>query len=98
MNLLDAQLAAGVRLNVAAFAREHGVSPRTVYRHRERIRAEGRWQQRSRRPHCSPRAGTTVTAIRDNNHVTVYDFHGKPLGYLQLVPDRNHITLTHTQP
>ncbi|MEU8615000.1 helix-turn-helix domain-containing protein, partial [Actinoplanes sp. NPDC048791] len=55
LNLLDAQLAAGVRLNVAAFAREHGVSQRTVYRHRERIRAEGRWQPRSRRPHCSPR-------------------------------------------
>jgi len=55
MNLLDAQLAAGVRLNAAAFAREHGVSPRTVYRHQARIRAEGSWQQRSRRPHCSPR-------------------------------------------
>ena len=55
MNLLDAQLAAGVRLNAAAFAREHGVSPRTVYRQQARIRAEGSWQQRSRRPHCSPR-------------------------------------------
>ena len=41
MNLLDAQLAAGVRVNAAEFAREHGVSVRTVYRHRARIRAEG---------------------------------------------------------
>jgi transposase InsO family protein len=55
MNLLDAQLAAGVRLNAAAFAREHGVSQRTVYRHQARIRAEGSWQQHSRRPHASPR-------------------------------------------
>ena len=30
MNLLDAQLAAGVQLNAADFAREHGVSVRTV--------------------------------------------------------------------
>jgi putative transposase len=56
MNLLDAQLAAGVQFHVAAFAREHGVSERTVYRHQARIRAEGSWQPRSRRPHCSPHA------------------------------------------
>src|SRR4051794_36096568 len=55
MNLLDAQLAAGVQLNPAEFAREHGVSQRTVYRHQARIRAEGQWQPRSRRPHSSPR-------------------------------------------
>src|ERR1044071_9372053 len=55
MNLLDAQLAAGVRGNAAEFAREHGVSARTVYRHEARTRAEGQWQQRSRRPHSSPR-------------------------------------------
>ncbi|WP_116511149.1 DDE-type integrase/transposase/recombinase [Micromonospora sp. B006] len=55
MNLLDAQLAAGVRVNAAEFAREHGVSVRTVYRHRARIRAEGQWQERSRRPRSSPR-------------------------------------------
>jgi transposase InsO family protein len=54
MRLLDAQLAAGVQFNAAQFAREHGVSVRTVYRHRDRIRAEGVWQQRSRRPHHSP--------------------------------------------
>jgi len=55
MNLLDAQLAAGVRLNAAEFAREHGVSPRTVYRHQARVRAEGHWTPRSRRPRSSPR-------------------------------------------
>jgi putative transposase len=55
MNLLDAQLAAGVRVNAAAFAREHDISARTVYRHQARVRAEGEWQQRSRRPRTSPR-------------------------------------------
>jgi transposase InsO family protein len=55
MNLLDAQLAAGVQLDAAEFAREHGVSARTVYRHQARIRAEGQWQARSRRPKSSPR-------------------------------------------
>jgi transposase InsO family protein len=55
MNLLDAQLAAGVRVDAAEFAREHGVSLRTVYRHQARVRAEGQWQPRSRRPHNSPR-------------------------------------------
>lgn len=56
MNLLDAQLAAGVRVNAARFAREHGVSVRTVYRHAARVRAEGEWRPRSRRPRNSPRA------------------------------------------
>lgn len=55
MNLLDAQLAAGVAINAAEFAREHGVSVRTVYRHQERTRVEGQWAQRSRRPRNSPR-------------------------------------------
>jgi putative transposase len=55
MRLLDAQLAAGVRVDAAAFAREHGVSTRTVYRHQARVRAEGEWRERSRRPHTSPR-------------------------------------------
>jgi transposase InsO family protein len=55
MNLLDAQLAAGVAVNAAEFARRHGVSVRTVYRHRDRVRVEGQWQQRSRRPRTSPR-------------------------------------------
>jgi transposase InsO family protein len=56
MRLLDAQLAAGVEVDAASFAREHGVSVRTVYRHRARVRAEGMWSPRSRRPHSSPRA------------------------------------------
>lgn len=55
MKLLDAQLAAGVRVNAAQFAREHGVSVRTVYRHQARTRVEGEWRPRSRRPHTSPR-------------------------------------------
>jgi putative transposase len=55
MNLLDAQLTAGIRVNAAEFAREHGVSVRTVYRHRDRIGAEGQWRERSRRPRTSPR-------------------------------------------
>lgn len=56
MRLLDAQLAAGVRVNAAEFAREYGVSVRTVYRHRQRVHQEGQWQERSRRPLRSPRA------------------------------------------
>ena len=55
MNLLDAQLAAGVPINAAEFARQYGVSERTVYRHQARVRAEGQWQPRSRRPRSSPR-------------------------------------------
>src|SRR5690348_11466729 len=54
MNLLDAQLAAGVKLNVSRFAALHGVSARTVYRHRARILTEGEWRERSRRPHRTP--------------------------------------------
>jgi putative transposase len=56
MKLLDAQLVAGVRFVAAEFAREHGVSVRTVYRHQQRVRAEGEWRPRSRRPHASPGA------------------------------------------
>jgi len=56
MKMLDAQLAAGVRVNAAEFAREHGVSVRTIYRHRARVHAEGVWREHSRRPHRSPRA------------------------------------------
>jgi putative transposase len=55
MRLLDAQLAAGVTVNAVAFAREYGVSVRTVYRHRARVLAEGGWQERSRRPRRCPR-------------------------------------------
>ena len=56
MKLLDAQLAAGVKFNAVEFAREHDVSVRTVYRHQQRIRAEGEWRPRSRRPRSSPAA------------------------------------------
>ena len=42
-------------MNAAEFAREHGVSVRTVYRHQARIRAEGQWQPHSKRPRSSPR-------------------------------------------
>jgi len=52
---MDAALVAGVQIDdVARFCRELGVNPRTFYRHRARIQAEGRWQERSRRPHTSP--------------------------------------------
>jgi putative transposase len=52
---MDAALVAGVKIdNVERFCRELGVSTRTFYRHRARVRVEGRWQERSRRPHTSP--------------------------------------------
>jgi DNA-binding transcriptional MocR family regulator len=52
---MDAALAAGVKItNVEAFCEQHEVSPRTFYRHRARIEAEGLWRERSRRPHSSP--------------------------------------------
>jgi len=52
---MDAVLVAGVVIeNVQQFCREHGVNPRTFYRHRARIEAEGRWQERSSRPRSSP--------------------------------------------
>jgi putative transposase len=54
---MDALLQAGVKVdNVAGWCREYGVHPRTFYRHRARIEAEGGWRERSRRPHYSPRA------------------------------------------
>jgi putative transposase len=52
---MDAALVAGVKIdNVERFCRELGVTTRTFYRHRARIQAEGRWEERSRRPHTSP--------------------------------------------
>jgi transposase InsO family protein len=54
MTMLDALLAAGAKINATAFAREHGVSARTVYRHQARVRQEGDWRPRSRRPRHSP--------------------------------------------
>jgi transposase InsO family protein len=56
MRMLDAHLAAGEKINAAAFARQHKVSARTVYRHQARVREEGEWRPRSRRPHHSPQA------------------------------------------
>jgi hypothetical protein len=56
VNLLAALLAAGVEVSAAAFAREHGLSVRTVYRKIAQFRAEGHCRPRSRRPRHSPRA------------------------------------------
>jgi hypothetical protein len=49
----------GVSAGVVARNRRCGrssVNPRTFYRHRARIAAEGVWRERSRRPRCSPAA------------------------------------------
>lgn len=57
MKLLDATLQVGVPIeNVAEWCRLNGVEPRTFYRHRARVAAEGAWSERSRRPHRSPAA------------------------------------------
>jgi putative transposase len=57
MKLMDATLAAGVRItNVAQWCRDNGVDRRTFYRHRARIQARGSWQPQSRRPRSSPGA------------------------------------------
>jgi len=54
---MDAYLRAGVKIdNVVVWCREHGVNPRTFYRHRARIEAEGQWRERSRRPRRLPAA------------------------------------------
>jgi putative transposase len=65
MRLMDATLDAGVLItNVSQWCRENGVNPRTFYRHRARIRAEGSWQPRSRRPRRFPGiTGPEVTAL-----------------------------------
>jgi transposase InsO family protein len=57
MQLLDATLQVGVPItNVAEWCRVNGVQPRTFYRHRARVAAEGAWSERSRRPNASPAA------------------------------------------
>lgn len=57
MKLLDATLQVGVPIaNVAEWCRVNGVEPRTFYRHRARVAAEGAWIERSRRPRRSPSA------------------------------------------
>ena len=54
---MDATITAGVKIgNVSEWCRVNGVNPRTFYRHRARIEAEGSWQPRSRRPKTSPGA------------------------------------------
>jgi transposase InsO family protein len=59
---MDATLIVGAEIgNVAEWCRVNGVNVRTFYRHRARIRAEGQWQPRSRRPHNSP--GATPEAV-----------------------------------
>jgi transposase InsO family protein len=55
MRLMDATLQVGVPIeNIAEWCRLNGVNPRTFYRHRERVAAEGAWSERSRRPRRSP--------------------------------------------
>jgi transposase InsO family protein len=57
MMAMDALLEAGAQIdNVQRWCHEHGINPRTFYRHRARIQAEGTWRERSRRPHQSPAA------------------------------------------
>ena len=57
MRLMDATLIVDPEIgNVAEWCRLNGVNPRTFYRHRARIRNEGQWRPRSRRPHSSPTA------------------------------------------
>jgi putative transposase len=45
-----------------------------------------------------PRAGTTVTAIRDGGRATIYDTDGHPLGHAYLDPAKNYITFTPVEP
>lgn len=37
-----------------------------------------------------PRAGQTITLIRDGNHLTAYDLNGAPIGHLVINPDKTH--------
>lgn len=70
MNLLDATLCVYVREGEGAipeglsvWCRMNGYSRATVYRHLARIRAEGSWTERSRRPKISP--GATPAGVRE---------------------------------
>jgi transposase InsO family protein len=57
MQYMDATLMAGAKIkNVSEFCRINKINRRTFYRHLERIRAEGAWIPRSRRPKNSPNA------------------------------------------
>jgi putative transposase len=88
MKLLDATLQVGVTIpNVAEWCRLNGVQPRTFYRHRARVAAEGAWTERSRRPHRHPAATSDwlvarIVALRtelapdngaDNIHAALLD-------------------------
>jgi putative transposase len=70
MRLMDAVLEAtegeGPK-NVAEWCRLNGVEPRTLFRHRERVRAEGSWTPRPGRPRTSPTEtpATVVAVIRE---------------------------------
>jgi putative transposase len=71
MRLMDATLMVDVKIdNVAEWCRTNGVNPRTFYRHRARIAAQGQWQPRSRRPRSSPTAtpDAVVTEILRLRH------------------------------
>jgi transposase InsO family protein len=93
MKLLDATLQVGVPIeNVAQWCRLNGVEPRTFYRHRARVAAEGAWTERSRRPHRSPAATpewlvARIVALReslapdngaDNIHAALLEQAGRP--------------------
>jgi putative transposase len=93
MKLLDATLQVGVPIdNVAEWCRLNGVEPRTFYRHRARVAAEGAWSERSRRPHRSPTASppwlvARIVALRaelapdngaDNIRAALLDAAGHP--------------------
>lgn len=41
--------------------------------------------------------GVALTTIRDNNHATVYNPEGEPIGYAHLEPGKTYIPLTHLQ-
>src|SRR4051812_36389265 len=93
MKLLDATLQVGVPIeNVAEWCRLNGVEPRTFYRHRARVAAEGAWTERSRRPQRSPAAipgwlVARIVALRgelvpdngaDNIHAALIEAAGQP--------------------
>lgn len=93
MKLLDATLQVGVPIeNVAEWCRANDVQPRTFYRHRARVAAEGAWNERSRRPLRSPAATpewlvARIVALRgelapdhgaDNIHAALQEAAGQP--------------------
>jgi len=93
MQLLDATLQVGRPIeNVAEWCRLNGIEPRTFYRHRARVAAEGAWSERPRRPHSSPAATPPwlvawIVALRaelapdngaDNIHAALLEAAGGP--------------------